>query len=154
MLLLHSGTAATLISHTFPLNCLIFFKFEFSCSFSCSNLSFLLLLFLWPKSIQERLVVVVQRQSFQVLINLTLNGGAAIIEASQSNSCIISSFLEFLQGLIRLCCLLLDLREELKETTSVSLQHFFWAEKTDLSHLIDICQPFNFSVLGLEHHLN
>ena len=85
----------------------------------------LILLLFWPETVEEVLVNLVLLKGLAVLIDLTLDGGASVVHASELGGQLCPLLLEVLQVLVGFGRLLLDLGEELEETLGVSLEHLF-----------------------------
>ena len=114
----------------------------------------MILNFLGAKIVKEHFVIVVRVQIFKFLVNLALKGCTLIIDGSELHGLIVTLFFERFKLCGRLACLLLNVREELKKVLGVFLKHLLGADKTELAHLIEICQAFNFLVLLLKEHLD
>ena len=120
----------------------------------CFHLCFFFFDFLGAKIVKELFVILVGAQIFKFLVNLALKGSTLVIDCPQLHRLVVALLLKSLKLCSRFTGLFLDVSEELEEVLGVFLEHLLRADKTELAHLIEIGQTFNFLIFLLEEHLN
>ena len=104
--------------------------------------------------IQEELVGVIGVQLLKFLVDFALEGGALVVNGPQFCSLFVTEFLGGFKLCRGLTSLTLDLGKEFEEGLRVLLKHLFGADKTELSHFIEICKSLDLLVFLLKQHLN
>ena len=122
----------------------------FSLSFSLFPIFYLFR----SKIIKEDFVLVVGLQILQFFVNFALQCCTLIIDSSQVHRFLVTLFLRSFKLCSRLTGFLLDVSEKFEEVLGIFLKHLLRANKTQLTHFIEVCQSLNFFVLLLEEHLH
>ena len=122
----------------------------FSLSFSLFPIFYLFR----SKIIKEDFVLVVGLQILQFFVNFALQCCTLIIDSSQVHCFLVTLFLRSFKLCSRLTGFLLDVSEKFEEVLGIFLKHLLRANKTQLTHFIEVCQSLNFFVLLLEEHLH